>query len=100
MKNGSKLARSTASSRAFTASSLVERASLRAAVYAFRCAFRRVSGAAPSMVAAATSSPCESATKTETGPDASRTTKSTIAWASASFTRRLYGRPRNGEKVL
>src|SRR4051812_14250672 len=89
VKNGSKLARSTASSRAFAASSLVERASLRAAVYALRCAFSRVSGAAPSIVAAATSSPCESATKTETGPDASRTTKSTTAWASASFTARL-----------
>ena len=65
----------------------VERASLRAAVYAFRCAFRRVSGAAPSIVAAATSSPCVFATKTETGPDASSTTKSTIACASSSFTR-------------
>ena len=67
VKNGSKLARSTGSSRTFSANSLVERASLRAAVYAFRCAFSRVSGAAPSIVAAATSSPCVSATKTETG---------------------------------
>ena len=35
---------------------LADHASLRAAVYALRCAFRRVSGGAPSMVAAATSS--------------------------------------------
>src|SRR4029077_13794505 len=42
VKNGSKLSRSTGSSRTFSASSLVERASLRAAVYAFLCAFRRV----------------------------------------------------------
>ena len=47
---------------------------------------------APSIVAAATSSPCVSATKTETGPDASRTTKSTIACACSSFTKRFYGR--------
>ena len=70
VKNGSKLARSAASFRAFSASSRVVRASLRAAVYAFRCAFSRVSGAAPSIVAAATSSPWASATKTETGAEA------------------------------
>ena len=39
MKNGSKLARSTGSSRTFSASARVENASLLAAVYAFRWAF-------------------------------------------------------------
>ena len=58
VKNGSKLASSPGLSLTFSARSRVERASLRAAVYALRCAFRRVSGAAPSIVAAATSSPC------------------------------------------
>ena len=84
MKNGSKLARSTGSSRTFSANSRVERASLRAAVYALRWAFSRVSGAAPSIVAAATSSPWASATKTDTGEGASETTRSTIARARAS----------------
>ena len=49
-----------------------------------RCAFSRVSGAAPSIVAAATSSPCESATTTDTGPAALAPTSSTIARALAS----------------
>jgi hypothetical protein len=44
-----------------------------------------VSAAAPSIVAAATSSPWESATNTETGPEASETTKSTIRSARWSF---------------
>ena len=74
MKKGSKLARSTASSFTFSASTRVETASLRAAVYAFRCALSRVSGAAPSIVAAATISPCVSATNTETGDGAAATT--------------------------
>ena len=85
MKNGSKLARSTGSPRTFSTRSDVERASLRAAVYAFRCAFRRVSGAAPSIVAAATTSPWSSATNTDTGPGASSTTNRTIASACSSF---------------
>ena len=85
VKNGSKLARSTGSSRTFSASSRVERASLRAAVYAFRCAFRRVSGAAPSIVAAATSSPCVSATKTDNGAGAAATTCSTMRRARSSL---------------
>ena len=49
------------------------------AVYALRWAFSRVSGAAPSIVAAATSSPWVSATNTATGPEACSTTWSTIA---------------------
>ena len=39
------------------------------------------------LVAAATSSPCVSAMKTETGPGASRTTKAKIACAASSFTK-------------
>src|SRR5204862_469410 len=88
VKNGSKLARSTGSSRAFSASSRVVRASLRAAVYALRWAFRRVSGAAPSIDAAATSSPWVSTTYTEKDEGALETTKSTIDRARESFTTR------------
>jgi hypothetical protein len=79
VKNGSKLASSAGLSFTFSARSRVEDWSLRAAVYAFRCAFRCVSGAAPSIVTAATSSPCSSATNTEIGPGASRTASWTIA---------------------
>ena len=50
----------------------------------------RVSGAAPSIVAAATSSPCVSATNTETGPVAFATTSATIACALASRIPRYY----------
>jgi hypothetical protein len=57
MNRGSKLASSVGSSRTLAARALVVVASLRAAVYAFRSALSRVSGAAPSIVAAATSSP-------------------------------------------
>ena len=85
MKNGSKLARSTGSSRTFSASARVENASLLAAVYAFRWAFSLVSGAAPSIVAAATTSPWPSATNTDTGDGASRTTCRTIASAVSSL---------------
>ena len=87
MKKGSKLASSAGPFEpAFSASALVETASLRAAVYAFRCAFSRVSGAAPSIVAAATSSPPPSATNTETGAAASAITVRTTACACSSFT--------------
>jgi len=61
-------------------------------VYALRSAFDRVSGAAPSIVAAATSSPWSSATNTDTGPGASATTKRTIARAASSVTDRVYAR--------
>jgi len=85
VKNGSKLARSTGSAAALAASSRVVFASERAAVYALRWALSRVSGAAPSIVAAATTSPWASATKTETGLGASETTWLTIARARSSF---------------
>jgi len=70
------------------ASSLVERASLRAAVYAFRCAFRRVS--VPHRPwSRAMSSPCVSAMKTETGLGASRTTKARIRRARRAMSTRI-----------
>jgi hypothetical protein len=74
LKNGSKLPSSVGSSRTFRARALVRVASLRAAVYALRCAFKRVSAGAPSMVAAATNSPWSSTTKTDTGDRARSTT--------------------------
>ncbi|MBI4172296.1 MAG: hypothetical protein HY511_06020 [Actinobacteria bacterium] len=48
-----------------------------------------MSGAAPSIVAAATTSPWPSATNTDTGPGASATTAWTIAIACSSFTSRF-----------